>query len=171
MGRKKHRTRENFGKLTLKYRYIDISRYRHIETSTYRDIDISRYRDIDISRYRHIETSNQPQSKSLVPLQSGYPEQLQNSFPEFFPFLATLFIIGLPHFGQVGASAFRLCSLRYARRSAVRASVKPPSSLNAASWFDICLRSIVMRRLQRIIRQFASTIESFDCSHLSNLCF
>jgi len=44
-------------------------------------------------------------SAFLVPLHSGYDEQLQNSLPELMPFLATRFIIGFPHFGHNGASA------------------------------------------------------------------
>ncbi len=40
--------------------------------------------------------------KLLVPLQSGYPVQLQNALPAFRPFFATIFRIGLPHFGHFG---------------------------------------------------------------------
>ena len=43
-------------------------------------------------------------SAFLVPLHSGYDEQLQNSLPELMPFLAMRFIIGFPHFGHNGDS-------------------------------------------------------------------
>lgn len=106
-----------------------------------------------------------------VPLQSGYPEQLQNSFPELMPLRAIRLIIGFPQTGHAGAPSAALFSALEARRSAVRASVKPPSSLKVSSWFSICFPSIVMSRLQRTSMHRATVIESSDFSHGSNRCF
>lgn len=125
---------------------------------------ISTFRNIDISK-------NKNQPNFLVPLHSGNPLQLQNSLPALTPFFATRFIIGLPHFGQVGASLWMLCSVLNASLSAVKASVKPPSFLKFSSKISRCFPSIMMRRLQSTMRQFASMNESLERNHSSNLCF
>ena len=106
-----------------------------------------------------------------VPLHSGYAEQLQNAFPEFMPFLAKRFTIGLPHSGHDGEPACTLCAVRCARRSAVKDSVKPPSLRNDANWLSICLLSIIISLLQSTIIQFATTTELSERSHVSKRCF
>ncbi len=112
---------------------------------------ISTFRNIDISK-------NKNHPNFLVPLHSGNPLQLQNSLPALTPFFATRFIIGLPHFGQAGASLWTLCSVLNASLSAVKASVKPPSFLKFSSKSSRCFPSIMMRRLQSTMRQLPSAI-------------
>lgn len=71
-----------------------------------------RYNEITILRYYAITTSHHHYTIFLVPLHSGYAEQLQNSLPLFMPFLAIRLIIGLPQRGHAGAPSSTLCSAR-----------------------------------------------------------
>ena len=66
----------------------------------------------EVESFFYVDINNFPPYIFLIPLQSGYPLQLQNSFPALRPLLATRLSIGLPHFGHFGASALMLCAVR-----------------------------------------------------------